>query len=264
MGLATIRECLYGASEDSEMSLKECCKYIAEWMLDSDDEFMTEAMSNINSILGYEVKESTELANTLFEGAQAVQESLKLINFKIDSIDALKKAIDLVDITPKTSIWLSGIVAFVCFLYAAVTVGLGALGTGAAMVLYKTSAYLGLIGLAGLALTTGAVYFGMDALEYIVTKCYNKITGAKELPPSEVDKSVDKIIDSLVTLEQKLKKAKRLEDVRRLHALKDDIFKRWGIYQKQQEEAARRGGRDGAILGAVVGHTGAKMINKFL
>lgn len=252
MGLNAIRECLYSnAPEPSEMSLEEACKIVADWMYESDDQFVSEAMSNINSILGREINESADLANVLLEGAQAFNEGL--INFKIDSIDALKKAINIIDLTPSTSKWLVGIVKVSCWLYALCVIGIA--GATVPSLWAATTSIAGALGVLGVAtlVFSGALFFGSAILNWVITAVFNKLTGSDELPVGEVDHAVDTIIDEMVLLENKLKKAKKLEEVKKLHALKDDIFKRWGIYQKQQEEAAARAARHGAIVGGAIG-----------
>ena len=258
MGLSSIRECLYGAPEPGKIDriqLEEACEAFAEYMISSEDPFVQEAMTSIDSILESK-RESTadrklELKNTLLEACEVYSEGL--INFKIDSIEKLKEAINIVDVTPRTSGWLVGIVVVACYLYAAFILGLSfsalnAIGTGVT----SLAAALGLTVLV-VAAAAGAFVFGFDALEWVITKVYNKITGSKELRPTEVGKAVKKILNAIDDLEQKFKRAGKVKDVQRVQRLYDDIARRWGIYQEELAAAAAAGGVVGGMIGAQLG-----------
>ena len=251
-GLSTICECLYGAPEPNDSidpkRLQESCQVVAEWMLNQDDKFMNEAMVNINSILGREIHEASDLANVLYEGAQAFNEGL--INFKIDSIDKLKEAINIIDVTPRTSAWLVGAVLITTALYAMCVLGITIAGLNAvAAGITSVAASLGLSALI-LAASLGAVWFGWDLVEWVTTKVYNKITRSKELPPSEMDKAIKQILRDIDNLEQKFKRAGKVQEVRRVQRLYDDIARRWGIYQEELATAAANGAMVGGMIGA--------------
>lgn len=251
-GMTAIRECLYGAPEPTDPgTIEEACEAIAEFMTSSQDPFIESAMGTINSILGEGgMVSKNDLKVCLMEAVQVYSEGL--IPFKIDSIESLKKAIAIVDATPRSSGWLIGIVTVCCTLYAVCMIGLAA--GAASLVTLKagvTSIAAGIgIGLLVGAVFGGLIYFGIELLEWVITKVYNKITGSNEMRPSEISKAVNQILKEMDALEQKLKKAGKVKEVQRVQRIYDDIARRWGIYQQQMMDAAAGGAMAGGFIGA--------------
>ena len=251
-GMTVIRECLYGAPEPTDPgAIEEACEAIAEFMTSSQDPFIESAMGTINSILGEGgMVSKNDLKACLMEAVQVYSEGL--IPFKIDSIESLKKAINIVDMTPRSSGWLIGIVAICCTLYAICVIGIGTVAVGKmaiSMGITSTAAAIG-IGLLAVAVLGGAIYFGIEPLEWVITKVYNKITGSNEMRPSEIGKAVNQILKEMDALEQKLKKAGKVKEVQRVQRIYDDIARHWGIYQQQMMDAAAGGAMDGGMIGA--------------
>lgn len=191
-----------------------------------------------------------DLKACLMEAVQVYSEGL--IPFKIDSIESLKKAINIVDMTPRSSGWLIGIVAICCMLYAICVIGVGTAAIGKMVIsmgITSTAAAIG-IGLLAGAVLGGAIYFGIELLEWVITKVYNKITGSNEMRPSEINRAVNQILREMDALEQKLKKAGKVKEVQRVQRIYDDIARRWGIYQQQMMDAAAGGAMVGGMIGA--------------
>ena len=228
-GLLSIQESLYGP--ESSESFDEACRFFTDFMI-SSNAFLESSMLEINKILSKANSYRETYIQNLKEAAEVYQEGL--INFKIDSIESLKQAIDTVDATPKMVNWMVGVTKVCCYLYRfTVTVTSGIpLMTAVLQGGLTVATGLGL-GIITALVTKGAIYFGKQLLEWIITKIYNKITYSKALTPREITTAVKSIIASTADLEVQLRKEKAMAKAAEVAQMRKYLEEEYTIYLKK-------------------------------
>lgn len=154
-GIQSVRESLY----PYECSVEEMIEF---GLLEIDDTLSGTPEYSLESVI-----------------LEATKKPLKVPEGEIKTIKQLVNYIMTLDNLPDTNPWLIGIFCFVCIIYSSCVIG----GLSQLMTpfVHSTALSLGVLPLI-VAIGLGAIKFGFDALDYIVTAIWNKITNDKQLP----------------------------------------------------------------------------------
>ena len=186
-GIASIRETLYG-SEPTPSMMESGMTSIRESLYDSPEVY-------------------SEFADLIYDLRLYSEETQVIMNEAISKTDKaaeerILRHINRLKATPRTSIYLLSIIT------AIMLGGIFLISIGAGII-------VSLLGV--------TIVLGIFTVEKIITNIWNKIRHSKELPPSQKEEMLMKIVDDVEELENKYRKANDIKGAERMAKLREKL-----------------------------------------